>query len=253
MAEKQVRAYWANIPAPVLYDDALSANAKLLYGEITTLMHFVGKDGYCDASNQELAEGHKWNAKSVSRLVAALADAGYIVIQLSNDPKTGATMRRIYQTLPLPPSAELRRPPSTEKSTPPPQKSGGIYNDLDNIQDKPPKAPQGGQRPKKRKTEPKATADWKPERFEGFWKFYPRGEGRQAAIRAWDKLQPDDKLIDHIAVCLKRQMMSEEWRQGIGIPHASTYLNQQRWTDEERQPVPPAPSHVVSTEGTRWL
>jgi hypothetical protein len=48
-------------------------------------------------------------------------------------------------------------------------------------------------------------------------------------------------------------MMSEEWRQGIGIPHASTYLNQQRWTDEERQPVPPAPSHVVSTEGTRWL
>lgn len=75
MAEKQVRAYWANIPAPVLYDDALSANAKLLYGEITTLMHFVGKEGYCDASNQELAEGHKWNAKSVSRLVAALADA----------------------------------------------------------------------------------------------------------------------------------------------------------------------------------
>ena len=60
MAEKQVRAYWANIPAPVLYDDALSANAKLLYGEITTLMHFVGKEGYCDASNQELAEGHKW-------------------------------------------------------------------------------------------------------------------------------------------------------------------------------------------------
>ena len=115
MAEKQVRAYWANIPAPVLYDDALSANAKLLYGEITTLMHFVGKEGYCDASNQELAEGHKWNAKSVSRLVAALADAGYIVIQLSNDPKTGATMRRIYQTLPLPPSAELRRPPSAKK------------------------------------------------------------------------------------------------------------------------------------------
>ena len=31
---------------------------------------------------------------------------------------------------------------------------------------------------------------------------------------------------------LKKAMASEEWQRGIGIPHASTWLNKQRWTDE---------------------
>ena len=95
----------------------------------------------------------------------------------------------------------------------------------------------GADKPKRRGADWKETADWKPERFEGFWRTYPRGEGRQKAIRAWDKLRPDDETIDAMGRGLLRQMDSEDWQRGIGIPYASTWLNQRRWTDEVRGPV----------------
>lgn len=120
-----------------------------------------------------------------------------------------------------------------------------------NTHDNPPKAPQGGRRGREVKKQP----DWKPERFAKFWAFYPRGEAKQAAIRAWDKLQASDELIDTMAQALSRQVASENWQQGIGIPYASTWLNQQRWTDEKRQPsAGQAPAgHVVEEEGAYYL
>lgn len=79
---------------------------------------------------------------------------------------------------------------------------------------------------------------WKQERFEGFWKFYPRGEDKQAAIRAWDKLKPSDELIAQIGGALIRQKQSDNWQRGIGIPYAATYLNQRRWEDEISEAAP---------------
>lgn len=74
---------------------------------------------------------------------------------------------------------------------------------------------------------------WKPDRFEGLWKFYPQEgrKNRKAAVRAWDKLTPDDALIRRIGKALKVQMQSELWQKGVGIPYLSTYLNGERWTD----------------------
>ena len=91
--------------------------------------------------------------------------------------------------------------------------------------------------PQRGRRAPKKVALWKPERFAAFWQYYPRGESKQAAIAAWDKLRPDDALIDDIARALKRQMASEEWQRGVGIPYASTYLNQRRWEDEKHEPA----------------
>ena len=100
----------------------------------------------------------------------------------------------------------------------------------------PPKAPKRGQQRRK----PKKAPDWEPERFAAFWAYYPRGESKQQAIAAWDKLQPSSELIDEMARALKRQMQTDEWQRGIGIPYASTWLNQRRWEDEQREPQPPA-------------
>lgn len=91
--------------------------------------------------------------------------------------------------------------------------------------------------PQRGRRAPKKVALWKPERFAAFWQYYPRGESKQAAIAAWDKLRPDDALIDDIARALKRQMASEEWQRGVGIPYAATYLNQRRWEDEPHAPA----------------
>ena len=126
-----------------------------------------------------------------------------------------------------PPTVEpTTETPLTENST---QINKDLIKDFPNI---PPIIPQGGSTKKQKRSEPKKQPDWKPERFDGFWAFYPRHTSKQAAIKAWDKLKPSDELIAVIGKALRRQKASEEWQNGIGIPYPSTYLNNQRWTDE---------------------
>lgn len=105
-----------------------------------------------------------------------------------------------------------------------------------------------GKKPARRRRTPKEVPDWKPERFAGFWGHYPRGENRQGAIRAWDRLKPSDELIDTMAHALRRQMEREVWQRGIGIPYASTWLNNRRWEDETRLTLPEA----APPSGSAW-
>ena len=95
----------------------------------------------------------------------------------------------------------------------------------------PPYSPPKGDGAEPRKRRSKTTPTWKPERFEGFWAYYPRGENRMGAVRAWDKLKPDDALIDTIGRALQVLKASPAWRDGVGIPYASTFLNGRRWED----------------------
>lgn len=105
----------------------------------------------------------------------------------------------------------------------------------------PPKAPQGaaGSKPKRGRA-PKAAPDWKPERFEGFWRMYPLKKSKQAAIRAWDSLHPDDRLLAVMGRALQRQLASPEWQRkireegGQGIPYPATWINGRRWEDEDQ-------------------
>ena len=93
---------------------------------------------------------------------------------------------------------------------------------------------------------------WKPERFAAFWDYYrqhARGEARMDAVRAWDNLKPDDALIRTMAHALTRQVESEDWRRGVGIPYAATWLNNRRWEDAPLLPKgggePDGPVRVV--------
>lgn len=247
---EEFRAFWAVVPATVLYDDTIPANAKLLYGQISTLTGYTGEGGCCTATNAQLAGPNKLSEDSVSRLIKALEKAGHIEVRYAPDPKDGHPTRSIYQVLQAPPLTGKNADKLTGKKTDPLSAKKTMSNVLDN-NILPPKSPPRGRRTK-------STAEWKPERFEGFWKFYPRGEGRQAAIRAWDRLRPDDALIVEIGRALTAQKASPEWMAGIGIPHASTYLNQQRWTDErrgttQREATPAESDGTVDLSGLRLV
>ncbi len=93
--------------------------------------------------------------------------------------------------------------------------------------------------------------DWKPERFEGFWRMYPVKKSKQAAIRAWDSLHPDDGLLAVMGRALQRQLASEDWRRGFGIPYPVTWINGRRWEDEDR-PSAPAPGASMPPERFGW-
>nr|DAF39365.1 MAG TPA: replisome organizer protein [Caudoviricetes sp.] len=230
------RAFFAVIPATVLYDDTIPANAKLLYGQITTMTVYTGTDGRCTATNAQLAAPNGLSEDSISRLIKELEKAGHIEVRYTPDARDGHPVRSIYQVIHAPPLTGKNADKLIGKKTDPLSAKMPMSNVLDNNIYIPPQAPQGGQAcqnaSKRKKRIAKSAPDWKPERFEGFWKFYPRHEGRQNAVRAWDKLQPDDALLARIGYALTAQKQSDEWRRGIGIPHASTYLNQQRWTDQ---------------------
>lgn len=66
------------------------------------------------------------------------------------------------------------------------------------------------------------------------------------AVRAWDKLKPDDALIETIGRALQTLKASPAWRDGVGIPYASTFLNGRRWEDAKaKRPAQSAKSQPV--------
>ena len=73
------KSYYAIIPANVRYDESLSPNAKLLYGEITALCN---AEGYCWASNKYFADLYGVSIVSIKRWIKALIDNGYITSRL---------------------------------------------------------------------------------------------------------------------------------------------------------------------------
>ena len=70
------------------------------------------------------------------------------------------------------------------------------------------------------------------QRFDMFWSQYPRKTNKVAARRAWDKAKPDDTLIDTMLRAISVQRLSRQWQNPELIPHASTWLNGERWNDE---------------------
>ena len=216
--------YWAVIPAAVRYDEELPANAKLLYAEISSL---TDQTGYCFASNAYFEHLYGLSTETISRLLRTLEKRGYI---RREDAVGGKSQRRIFAG--INPAASCPPAPPSKMTGPPVKNDGGAPSKMTPIPIKdnnkstiPPKAPQRGRRVKH-------VPVWEPELFERFWKKYPRGEDRVGAVKEWDSLKPDRKLMKKMSAVLDRQMMSDEWRRGIGIPYACRWLRNRRWEDE---------------------
>lgn len=71
--------YYAIIPSKVRYDSSLTANAKLLYGEITALCN---EKGYCWASNSYFSNLYGVSDRSIQMLLKQLKDKNYIKIDI---------------------------------------------------------------------------------------------------------------------------------------------------------------------------
>lgn len=227
-AMRDFTGQWAILPARVRYDRSLPANAKLIYAEIAAK---INEDGYCFSHNAYFAEKLGLKPDTVSSLIKRLEAAGYITVDVDGS-RTNTDRRRIYITGKPYEFGGIGFKSGTGKKSEGVSDKNPIPIENNNLKLSPPKAPQGG----RARSEPKKAPDWMPDRFAAFWEAYPRGEKKQAAIAAWDKLHADEGLLNLMAMGLKRQLSSEDWTRGIGIPYASTWLNQRRWEDEEKRP-----------------
>ena len=229
MGTKVEGAYYAVIPSDVRYDPELRPNAKLLYGELTSLCN---QTGYCWATNDYFAELYGLSVGTVSRLISQLEKRGYIRCEMVATPK--GSERRIYAGIFVVKGGldENDKTPVDENDKGGLDENGKQNNtSMNNKQDNTPYSPPAGDAPPKGK---KAKGDYHPDWFEALWKRYPRKDGKQTAKRAWNKLKPDRQTCGLILAALERDKTSRQWTKDNGeyIPHLSTWLNQRRWENE---------------------
>ncbi len=261
--DERTPGYYAVIPASVRYDDQISANAKLLYGEISAL---IGGEGFCYASNAHFAELYRVSERTITGWIGALKKGGYITVELERDAAGQVTSRKLYLTA----SAIDGQPLEKIFYTPRKNFQEGIENNFQytntSANNTPQSPPEGGGPPSKRRgrsSQYKAQPDVLPERFEKFWAFYRKhiptdsnAGNRQKAIRAWDKLAPSDKLVTTMATALAVQVKTQTWISGIGVPHASTWLNNHGWEDDwgpMAESKPDSVESLNSEEAAEWV
>lgn len=76
-------------------------------------------------------------------------------------------------------------------------------------------------------------------RFNEFWKAYPKKRSNGQALKAWNKIKPDEQLHDRILKAVERAKTSEQWTKDFGqfIPYPATWLNAQGWKDDIAMPI----------------
>lgn len=75
----------------------------------------------------------------------------------------------------------------------------------------------------------------KDDGFDRFWAAYPRKEAKKDARAAWNKLRPDDALIDTMLAAIEAKLRAAggDWQREGGrfIPLPATWLRGERWND----------------------
>ena len=107
--------YYAIIPANVRYDKRLTADEKLMYGEITALS---SKTGECWATNQYFANLYDVDKATVSRRISKLVNCGYITNQLIYKEGSKEVDRRVLSINTLPIDATVNTPIDNSVNTP---------------------------------------------------------------------------------------------------------------------------------------
>lgn len=87
--------------------------------------------------------------------------------------------------------------------------------------------------------------------FMDFWAEYPSKTARKKALEKWHAIAPDESLRRQIMHALRLDKKSHQWMKegGAYVPHASTWLNQERWKDERPASTGIVPGRVSAPAG----
>lgn len=124
---KEKPNYYAIIPANVRYDSKLKANAKLLYGEITSL---TDKTGECWATNDYFAELYNVNKETISRWISQLKEYGYIDVQILRKEENKEIEKRVIKIVNV---AVNNRTETQEEPVPPIEENTNLAEDFDKL------------------------------------------------------------------------------------------------------------------------
>jgi hypothetical protein len=222
---EEKKSYYAIIPSNVRYDENLTPNAKLLYGEITALCN---ERGYCWASNSYFAKLYKVSNTSISLWIKQLKDNGYIEVQQNYKEGTKEILNRYLSILKGGTKEILNTPPQENLK----DNNTLINNTINNTSNK--------EKPAKQK------ADYS-DSFNIFYELYNHPVNKQPAFKEWKKIDPElhQEIYNHI-----REYRSRG--QGVDFPlNPNNYLKNKRWTEmivEKGKQEPPKPTIDESLE-----
>lgn len=86
------------------------------------------------------------------------------------------------------------------------------------------------------------------ERFESFWKAYPKKKSKGDAENVWSRIKPSEQLLAIMIAKIETAKTSAEWTKENGqfIPYPATWLNRKGWEDEYTCPVPITPNRPLT-------
>lgn len=87
-----------------------------------------------------------------------------------------------------------------------------------------------GLKEKKRKEEKRKEIN---DHFEVFWNEYPRKVAKKKAESVFLKMDVSSETFNQMLTALRKQ--KAKWKDPKYIPHPTTWLNQERWNDEDEQ------------------
>ena len=202
--------FYAIIPANVRYDNELTANAKLLYGEITALCN---SKGFCWATNEYFANLYGVSRTSISNWINALIKKGYITRELIYKEGSKEVLNRrlrIFEGIPK----EIGIPPQENFNTPPQENfkdnntlfNNTINNTNNNI------------------CSPSSERDIVTQQVEEIWLLYPNKKGKATAIKKLPKLIKEHGY-EKIKKCVERYALECKDKDKQYIKHGSTFFN----------------------------
>lgn len=71
--------------------------------------------------------------------------------------------------------------------------------------------------------------------FDTFWVQYPKKVAKKDARKAWNKIKPNEELLNTMLAAIEAQKQSKQWIEGY-VPNPATWLNGERWNDVEDKP-----------------
>jgi hypothetical protein len=201
----------------------LSAKAVLIY-----LKDKQGDNGNCWPSLTTICEGCGVSRPTVVRALKELQELGKVDIKRPDKPAIGKTSHYSVDLTGKEPLLvkklnRLRNVTRTGKE-PLPQLVKNLYPN-DSLND-----PITSQT----KKQPKKLIPINPEYFITFWKAYPKKTAKKEAEKAFNKIHPDETLLETILDGIEQNKKTDQWNKDDGkyIPFPATWLNGRRWEDE---------------------
>lgn len=217
--------YYSVIPAIIRYDNELKPNEKLLYGEITSL---TNKNNECWATNSYFARLYNVNSSTISRWISHLKEKGYVVVEFIYKNETKEIEKRVIKIIGVPINQPMNTYMLNNQEVLTEKSKGYIQKNQEGIDKK----------VKENNTSINNTSinikEINKERFELFWKEYPKKVNKFKSEEWFNKNNLTDEQFDLIMTKLKRFKDTSDWKKDNGkyIPYPITWLNQKRWEDE---------------------